>query len=139
MPEPIEHQANPKSTKRLPRRVKSALDDFQKHLLELYPGDITQLILFGSYARGEAKSYSDIDVIVVVKWTDPEREGGYYLDNIIDPRWQTVLDTAVQAMITHGGPFISPLVIGDRLFDSNLTIVEDAKKEGIILWKSQPT
>jgi len=126
-----------KSAPRLPRKVRAALTDFQHRLLELFPGDISQLILYGSYARGEATPDSDVDVMVVVKWADPERPGGDYLDNIADPRWQTILDEAVQAMIVHGGPFISPLVIGDRLF-ARLPVADDARREGIVLWKSQP-
>jgi len=127
-----------RSTPRLPRRIKAALDDFQRRLLELFPGEISQLILYGSYARGEATPDSDVDVMVVVKWTDPERAGGYYLDNVADPRWQTILDEAVQTMLTHGGPFISPLVIGDRVFNANLPVAADARREGRVLWKSQP-
>ena len=128
-----------KSTLRLPRKVKAALTDFQHRLLELFPDDISQLILYGSYARGEAMPDSDVDVMVVVKWADPERTGGYYLDNIADPRWQTILDEAVQAMIDHGGPFISPLVIGDQLFSAHLPVADDARREGIVSWKSQPS
>lgn len=120
---------------RLPRKVKAALDDFQRRLLELFPNEISQLILYGSYARGDATPDSDVDVMVVVKWTDSERAGGYYLDNIADPRWQTIIDQAVKTMIEQGGPFISALVIGDRLFNTNLPVAEDARMEGWVLWK----
>ena len=51
---------------RLPRKVKTALADFQRRLLNLFPDDILAIILYGSYARGQAAPDSDVDVLVVV-------------------------------------------------------------------------
>ena len=122
----------------LPRRVKAALADFQRRLLDLFPGEIVQLILYGSYARGEATLDSDIDVMVVVDWNDPKQPGGYYLGGASDPRWQQTIDAAIDAMIAHG-PFISALVVGEGLFNSNWSVAQVARQEGIVLWTNQPT
>jgi hypothetical protein len=122
----------------LPRKVKAALADFQRRLLDLFPGEIVQLILYGSYARGEATADSDVDVMVVVDWNDPKQPGGYYLGGAGDPRWRQTIDAAVDAMIAHG-PFISALVVGEGLFNSNWSVAQAAKREGIVLWTNQPT
>jgi len=122
----------------LPRKVKAALADFQRRLLMLFPGQICQLVLYGSYARGEATPDSDVDVMVIVGWDDPQQPGGYYLGRASDPRWQQTVDAAVDAMIAHG-PFISALVVGESLFNSNWPIAKAAKQEGIVLWTNQPT
>ena len=38
---------------RLPKNVQAALAGFQRRVLELFPNDVRQIILFGSYARGD--------------------------------------------------------------------------------------
>ncbi len=119
-------------------QIKAALADFQGRVLELFADEISQLILFGSYARGEATPDSDVDVMVVVGWDDPEQPPGYYVGRFDDPRWTQIIDAAVYAMIVHGGPFISALVIGESLFNSDLPVAQDAKREGVVLWASHP-
>ena len=122
--------------KHIPRQVQETLADFQHRVLELFPDEIRQVILYGSYARGEATPDSDVDVMVVVGWNDPKQPDGYYLGRASDPRWQQIIDAAMDAMIAHG-PFISALIVGQRLFDSNWSVAQDAKREGETLWMNQ--
>lgn len=88
--------------RRLPGEVVSALIDFQQRLLSLFPGQIERLILYGSYPRGEATPESDVDVMVVVRWPSPQQVGAYYLGGPGDPRWQQIVDLAMDIMIAHG-------------------------------------
>jgi hypothetical protein len=127
-------EPNLKTGLSLSPKIEAALADFQGRVLDLFADEISQLILFGSYARGEATPDSDVDVIVVVDWDDPEQPQGYYVGRVSDPRWTQIIDAAIYAMITHGGPFISALVIGESLFNSDLPVAQDAKREGVVLW-----
>ncbi|NJE54991.1 nucleotidyltransferase family protein [Thermococcus sp. 21S9] len=43
------------------------LREVKEKLIEILGDDLVDVILFGSYARGEAKEDSDVDVIVMVK------------------------------------------------------------------------
>jgi len=43
------------------------LREVKEKLIEILGDDLVEVILFGSYARGEAKEDSDVDVLVVVK------------------------------------------------------------------------
>ena len=43
------------------------LREVKEKLREILGDDLVEVILFGSYARGEAKEDSDVDVLVVVK------------------------------------------------------------------------
>jgi predicted nucleotidyltransferase len=122
----------------IPDKVEIALADFQHRLLKLFPDEINELILYGSYARGEATPDSDVDVMVVVGWDDPTQPGGHYLGKASDLRWQQIIDAAVDTMIEYG-PFISVLVVGESLFNSNLPVAQDARQEGRVLWRSRPT
>ncbi|RMF34452.1 MAG: nucleotidyltransferase domain-containing protein [Chloroflexi bacterium] len=131
-------QANSTLSEMLPPDVAAALADFQRRLLRRFPQGIRQVILYGSYARGEAEPGSDVDVMVVVDWDDPQRMGGYYLGRPSDPRWTQIVDAAVDAMIAHG-PFISVLVVDERLFRSNWPVARAARREGKVLWKNPRT
>ncbi|AHL21744.1 nucleotidyltransferase family protein [Thermococcus nautili] len=43
------------------------LREVKEKLIKILGDDLVEVILFGSYARGEAKEDSDVDVIVMVK------------------------------------------------------------------------
>lgn len=49
------------------------LKEVKAKLQEILGDNLVEVILFGSYARGEASEWSDVDVLVVVKrWPTPE-------------------------------------------------------------------
>jgi len=50
---------------------RKALDAFVKRLYTRYTGRVTSVALFGSKARGDAGSDSDLDVVVVLADDDP--------------------------------------------------------------------
>ncbi|KAF0107534.1 MAG: hypothetical protein FD146_1568 [Anaerolineaceae bacterium] len=114
---------------RLPHAVRRTLTEFQRRALALFPGEISQIILYGSYARGEATPDSDVDVMVVGRWHTPRR----YLGGPGDSRWRKLINAAMDSMVT-GGPFISVLVVGEDLFNSGFSVAEEAKDEGRLLW-----
>jgi predicted nucleotidyltransferase len=54
--------------------VSLALERFSRALRDRFEARLVEVVLFGSYARGEANEDSDIDVFVVVAdLSDPER------------------------------------------------------------------
>lgn len=50
---------------RWPAEVRDALRDLQAALRQLYGPQAPRLLLYGSYARGEANEASDVDVLLV--------------------------------------------------------------------------
>ena len=119
----------------LPPEVTSALADFQRRLLALFPNEISQLILFGSYARGEAAPDSDVDVMVVVKWNEERLPGGYWRSSISDSRWQSIIEAATDTLL-EAGLEIAPIVIGQERYEEGFSLVHRVRKEGQILWTS---
>ena len=124
-----------KASVRLPRQVKNTLDDFQHRVLERFPNQINRIILYGSYASGRAAVDSDIDVLVVVKWEDTSQPGEYYIGKPGDPIWREIVNAAADSMVLYGS-YISPVVIGEKLFNSSFAIAQSAKTEGKVLWMS---
>ena len=76
-----------------------ALAEFVKRLRQTLPGNLVDVRLFGSEARGEATSESDIDVLVVVQ---PDAARVPLEDRIIDIAFDVNLAFGV---------YISPRVV----------------------------
>lgn len=51
----------------MPRHIKKLLKELKEGLIRIYADELKVVYLYGSYARGEANSDSDIDVLVVLK------------------------------------------------------------------------
>jgi len=64
---------------------KPIIEEFKRRVEERFPGELVRLIIFGSKARGEATSESDVDLLVVIQsdnWRlgDEIRGVGYALE-----------------------------------------------------------
>ena len=124
---------------RLPLKVKTALADFQRRVLELFPNDIQAITLYGSYARGEAVQDSDVDVLLVVKWTEEQSPDGEYLAWFGDPRWNRIIDIATDVLLDRG-VYISPHVVSAiRFAHGKDTLLTAIRREGKTLWPKTKT
>lgn len=68
-----------------PFRHRAVIQEFQRRIEQRHPDELVRLVVFGSQARGEATSDSDIDVLVVIhsqdwKLGDAIRILGYELE-----------------------------------------------------------
>jgi len=52
---------------KLPKNVELAIEEFVKACKRKFKKDLVSIVLFGSYARGTATLFSDIDILLVVK------------------------------------------------------------------------
>lgn len=131
------HTRMPSKTKvRLPRAVQTTLANFQNRALGLFPDTISRIVLYGSYARGQATPESDLDVLVVLRKDKQPIKS--YIGGPGDARWKNLIDAAIDSMINNG-PFVSVLVIGEDVFQSGFSISQTAREEGLVLWTAQPT
>ncbi len=67
-----------------------AVEEFKRRILAALPGQVKDIILFGSKARGDAHPGSDIDLLVIVERRTPE------VDDIIS---DLMADTHLEKMI----------------------------------------
>ncbi|OYD13898.1 hypothetical protein CH333_09580 [candidate division WOR-3 bacterium JGI_Cruoil_03_44_89] len=48
-------------------KIETILKELKERLTEIYGEDLIEIVLYGSYARGEASEDSDIDIFVLLK------------------------------------------------------------------------
>lgn len=102
----------------------------------MFPDVISKIILYGSYARGQATPESDLDVMVVVRREKQPIKA--YIGGPGDIRWTKLVDAAIDSMVNQG-PFVSVLVVGEDVFQSKFSVSRAAREEGLVLWTAQPT
>ncbi len=80
-----------------------------------------RVVLFGSFARGEAEEYSDIDLIVIAPEFDGPREM-----TLIEKLWQARKSVDIR---------IEPIPCGEREWetDQSRPILEIARREGTVI------
>jgi predicted nucleotidyltransferase len=66
-------------------QLKSILNQYRDYLKQHYQEKLVKVILYGSQARGEAKTDSDIDLLIVLNepvnaWEEIERTGEFTSD-----------------------------------------------------------
>ena len=62
-------------------KIKKVLEEFKKEISELYGERLKEIILYGSYSRGDATEDSDIDLLVVLSG---KISPGEEIDRMID-------------------------------------------------------
>ena len=80
--------------KKIPKRVQSILKEFREEMQKIYLDRLKEIILFGSYARGDAVEDSDIDIVMLledVKDIYAEREKYFPVTSRISLKYDTVV------------------------------------------------
>ena len=101
-------------------RWKDALDEFIRKLKEKHGSRIDEIIIFGSYARGDAKEDSDVDVLIV---------GDVKLDEVIDISFPILLKYGV---------YISPIIMTKDYYEflkfEKTSLIRNIFREGVRLY-----
>jgi putative toxin-antitoxin system, toxin component len=94
---------------------------------EIYGDVIEEIILYGSYVRGQETSESDIDIAVILRLPDTDELHRKMID--------IVVDNELELEIT-----LSVITIEEDNFNewnSTLPFYKNLLKEGISLWKNE--
>ena len=103
------------------KKIKQLITHIKSHLIHLNGEKIKKVILYGSYARGEATKDSDIDVLVVV-------------DDSLDPsEVRRSLSDIIFDILLEKGELISVVAVPESFFVSyNSPFLLNVKEEGVI-------
>lgn len=114
---------NERSISHLTERERSAIQIFNHRLLERFQGEILQITLFGSKARGDSDRWSDIDILITVK----------------EESWSLRWDISILAadVSLEYDVLIGPRVIGrerwERMKEHHFGLYQNILADGILL------
>lgn len=113
------NRANEQMARKLPKKIELVLEETKAQLSALYPNRLKDIILFGSYARGDYTKGSDIDLLLLLdQVADPGAEHDRYFPSICDLSLK--YDTVV-----------SVIPMGHETYNSKKTpLILNARKEG---------
>ena len=109
--------------------IQSKLRPYVNILREKYPQELKKVVLFGSYARGDYKDYSDVDIFLVLDV--PEKELSSYEKKI----WE-ITDGYLEE--NEGFPYLSPIadaLSNYRYWKKVMPLYRNIDKEGVILYE----
>ena len=95
-------------------------------LKKIYGSSLDQIILYGSYARGEETSESDVDIAVILKQTPEEEIHDSMTDMLVD--YELDLGITISAVTLDSGSYSQWMRV--------LPFYMNIAKEGIVLWKA---
>jgi len=101
-------------------RIKEILNEFKEEIEKLYGNRLKNVILYGSWARGEANDESDIDLVIVLEGrVIPGRE----IDRMID---------VITEINLKYGALISVFPVSEEEYSTvNSPLLINVRKEGI--------
>jgi predicted nucleotidyltransferase len=71
--------------KKIPAHIRKLMKELKEGLAKIYGANLTAVYLYGSYARGDYREGSDVDVMVLLKrygdyWREYHRSSDYVSD-----------------------------------------------------------
>ena len=119
---PIARQSFTTKNMSINDKLKNILMQLQSHFEQLYGDRLTQMVLYGSQARGDADLDSDIDVLVVLK--APVQAG-----EEIDRTLQIVADLSLQNDEVISCQFMTE----EKFTNYQGPLLRNIRKEGILI------
>ncbi len=100
--------------------IDDIVSEIKKFLLKHYGEKIKKVIVYGSFAKGEATTDSDIDILVVV-------------DDSLDPRKvEEKLDDLLFEILLNRNELVSVIAVNETMFENYRSpLLLNVKEEGI--------
>lgn len=109
----------------MPVTIRELVYEFAKNMRQLFGEQLSRIIVYGSYARGDYTNASDVDIMILVKI--PEDQIRKFKDS--------VSDCAFDYLITYGID-ISPIIVSEAHFDywvDSLPYYRNVRDEGVVV------
>ena len=93
---------------------------------EIYKDRLEQIILYGSYARGDETPESDVDIALLIKAGDTEEMHDKMIDVVVD--YELELAVTLSVVPIEYEQYIE--------WNKTLPFYKNVEKDGIVLWKA---
>ena len=109
----------------MPDDIRNVVYKFSLQLKNLLGSSLSKVILYGSYARGDNHSQSDVDVMIFVKMTDVEIKR--IENDVYDMAFDIEIDTGID---------ISPIIKNEEQYEywvDTLPFYRNVRDEGVVI------
>ncbi|MDO4340227.1 MAG: nucleotidyltransferase domain-containing protein [Eubacteriales bacterium] len=109
----------------MPEMIHNIIYEFSQQLKGILGKHLTRIIIYGSYARGDYRENSDVDVMILVDLTEEEIKR---IENeIYDLAFEIEMNTGID---------ISPIVKNEQQYEywvDTLPFYRNVQKEGVVI------
>lgn len=109
----------------MPLTIRDLVYEFAKDMRRLFGEDLSSVVVYGSYARGDYKENSDVDVMILVRI--PEMQIREYADEVADQAFEYLMRYGIE---------ISPVIKNEEHFNywvDNLPYYRNVRDEGVVI------
>jgi len=104
------------------KKIERILKEIKRYLKERYGEKIRKVILYGSYARGEATEDSDVDVMVVIS------------DDLNTRDVERYIDPFVADILLEKKELVSVIVVKESVYENEESdIIMNVHREGVVV------
>ena len=109
----------------MPENVSSIVYRFSQEVKRMLGKSLRRIIVYGSYARGDYRENSDVDIMILVKMSDEEIRA--VKNNIYDLAFDVEMNTGIQ---------LSPIIKNEAQYEywvDTLPFYRNVRDEGVII------
>ena len=109
----------------MPDDVRNVVYKFSLQLRKLLGSSLSEVILYGSYARGDNHDFSDVDLMILVKMSDSEIKR--IENDVYDIAFEIEIETGID---------ISPIIKNEAQYEywvDTLPFYRNVRDEGVVI------
>lgn len=109
----------------MPVKIRDLVYEFSEDMQRLFGSNLSRIVLYGSYARGDYTENSDVDVMILVRI--PQNQIRKYADLVSDQAFEYLIKYSIN---------ISPVLKNEEHFNywvDNLPYYRNVRDEGVIV------
>lgn len=108
------------------QKIRPMILELKDELKKLYGDNMVQLILFGSYARGDIHDESDIDLLLVLKNMESPYQENVFMNEL-----------KYELSLKHEKYFSVIATTMEKFSHEKNPLYDNVNHDGILIWKEQ--
>ena len=107
----------------MPENVSSIIYKFSQELKQILGDNLAKVIVYGSYARGDYRDNSDVDIMILVKMSDEEIKA--VKNDIYNLAFDVEMNTGIE---------LSPIIKNEKQYEywvDTLPFYRNVRNEGV--------
>ena len=109
----------------MPDNISNIIYKFSQELKQILGDNLTKVIVYGSYARGDYRENSDVDIMILVKMSDEEIKA--VKNDIYDLAFDVEMSTGIE---------LSPIIKNEKQYEywvDTLPFYRNVRNEGGVI------